>query len=176
MKNNLSKFFILLLPILLFLSSCSDFRKAVGREKLIPDEYSVALTPSLIVPPGYRIDPELIISNSKQVLNQNKNLSDRLNVKDKKESNASKSFMELFGSKTIPKNIRRIVDEETLGIALSERTGLNILFGDVPQTGIVIDAKKESLRIRNNKISGEKNDKNASPAYDINSGSTLLIK
>ena len=41
------------------LSSCSDFRKAVGKEKVIPDEFSVALTPSLIVPPGYKIDPEV---------------------------------------------------------------------------------------------------------------------
>ena len=28
------------------------------------------------------------------------------------------------------KNIRKIVDEETLGISLSERTGFQILFGE----------------------------------------------
>ena len=48
MKN---KFFIIsvfLLPTIMSLSSCSDFRKAVGKEKVIPDEYSVvSTTPSL---------------------------------------------------------------------------------------------------------------------------------
>ena len=69
-----------------------------------------------------------------------------------------------------------MLHEETLGISLSERTGIQTLFGDIPQTGFVIDAKKESLRIRNNKKSGKKLDDDASPAFDINSGSTLLIK
>ena len=68
------------------------------------------------------------------------------------------------------------VDEETLGISLSERTGLQILFGDTPKAGFAIDGKKESLRIRNNKKSGKKLDEDASPAFDINSGKTLLIK
>ena len=63
MKNNLPKIFILLLPIMLSISSCSDFRKAVGKEKMIPDEYLTVITPSLAVPPGYRIEPELITNN-----------------------------------------------------------------------------------------------------------------
>ena len=44
-------------------------------------------------------------------------------------------------------------DEETLGIALSERRGIDILFGDIPKSGVVIDTKKEALRIRKNKSS-----------------------
>ena len=176
MKNNLPKIFILLLPIMLSISSCSDFRQATGKEKVIPDEYLTVLTPSLQVPPGYKIDPELIMNNNQVNLDQNKNLSNRLNVKNNKENNNANSFIELFGSKKIPENIRTVVDEETLGISLSGRTGLQILFGDTPQTGFAIDGKKESLRIRNNKKSGKKLDEDASPAFDINSGKTLLIK
>ena len=177
MKNNLPKIFILLLPIMLSISSCSDFRKAVGNEKMIPDEYLTVTTPSLAVPPGYRIKPELITNNSlvNPNQNQNTNLSDRLNITNNKQSKNANSYIELFVSKKIPKNIRSIVDEETLGISLSERTGIQTLFGNIPQTGFVIDANKESLRIRNNKKSGKKLD-DASPAFDINSGSTLLIK
>jgi len=176
MKNNLPKIFILLLPIMLSTSSCSDFRKAVGKEKMIPDEYLTVITPSLAVPPGYRIKPELITNNSLVNLNQNNNLSDRFNITNNKENKNANSFIELFVSKKIPKNIRSIVDEETLGISLSERTGIQTLFGNIPETGFVIDANKESLRIRNNKKSGKKLDDDASPAFDINSGSTLLIK
>ena len=45
------------------LSSCSDFRKAVGKEVVVPDEFSVAVTPSLLIPPGYEIDPKILKNN-----------------------------------------------------------------------------------------------------------------
>ena len=96
-------------------------------------------------------------------------------IRDRNKSEAS-SFSELFGSKNVPKDIRKIVDEETLGISLSERRGIDILFGDIPETGVVIDAKKEALRIRKNKSSGQKINSTPSPALDINSGKPLLIK
>ena len=169
MKNSLPKFFILFLPIILSVSSCSDFRKAVGKEKAIPDEFSVATTPSLVVPPGYKIDPDIIKNNSKDNIVSNA-LSKKLNIKTNQNQSASKNFFALFGSKNIPKDIRRIVDEETMGIALSERSGIDILFGNTPSAGIIIDTKKESLRIRN------KSDKEATPAFDKNSGKTILIK
>ena len=53
--------------------------------------------------------------------------------------------------------ISETVDEETLGISLSERRGIDILIGDIPKTGVVIDPKKEALRIRKNKSSDKKN-------------------
>ena len=155
------------------LSSCSDFRKAVGKEKVIPDEFSVALTPSLIVPPGYKIDPEIFKNNDLEETKNDFNLNNEINIENKSEAS---SFSELFGSKNVPKDIRKIVDEETLGISLSERRGIDILFGDIPETGVVIDAKKEALRIRKNKFSGQKLNSTPSPALDINSGKSLLIK
>ena len=96
-----------------------------------------------------------------------------INIENKSEAS---SFGELFGSKNVPKDIRKIVDEETLGISLSERRGIDILFGDIPETGVVIDAKKEALRIRKNKSLGQKINSTPSPALDINSGKPLLIK
>ncbi len=172
MKNKFIKIFVFLLPLTTSLSSCSDFRKAVGKEKVIPDEFSVAFTPSLIVPPGYKIDPE-VLKNDAEANKNDFNLTNEINMENKNEAN---SFSVLFSSKNIPKNIRKIVDEETLGISLSERTGIQILFGDVPETGVVIDAKKEALRIRKNKSSGQKINSTPSPALDINSGKPLLIK
>ncbi len=173
MKNKFLKIFVFLLPITMSLSSCSDFRKAVGKEKVIPDEFSVALTPSLIVPPGYKIDPEFLKNNEIEENENVFNLTNEINIENKNEAN---SFSEIFGSKNVPRNIRKKVDEETLGISLSERTGLQILFGEVPETGVVIDAKKEALRIKKNKSSGQKINSTPSPALDINSGKPLLIK
>ena len=81
-----------------------------------------------------------------------------------------------FVSKDIPKDIRKIVDEETLGVSLSERRGIDILFGNVPKTGTVLNGKKEALRLRNNKLSGEKPNSSPTPALDINSGKPIVIK
>ena len=173
MKNKFLRIFVFLLPITISLSSCSDFRKAVGKEKVIPDEFSVVLTPSLIVPPGYKIDPEALKNNNLGEAKDDFNLTNEINIENKNEAN---SFSDLFGSKNVPKDIRKIVDEETLGISLSERRGIDILFGDIPETGVVIDAKKEALRIRKNKSSGQKLNSTPSPALDINSGKSLLIK
>jgi hypothetical protein len=169
MKNSLPKFFILFLPIILSVSSCSDFRKAVGEEKVVPDEFSIATTPSLVVPPGYKIDPGKIKNVNKNNIVSNA-LNEKLNIITSNNQSESKNFIELFGSKNIPKDIRKIVDEETTGIALSSRTGIDILFGNIPSAGIVIDTKKESLRVR------KKKNQEATPAFDKNTGKTILIK
>ena len=173
MKNKFFKIFVFLIPMGMSLSSCSDFRKAVGKEKVIPDEFSVAMTPSLIVPPGYNIDPDLFKNNDISKAVNDFNLSREINVK---ETNEISSFQDLFVDKEIPKDIRMLVDEETLGISLSERRGIDILFGQVPETGVVLDAKKEALRIRKNKSLGQKINSTPSPAIEKNSGKSVLIK
>ena len=172
MKIKLLLFFVFLIPLGM-LSSCSDFRKAVGKEVVIPDEFSVAVTPSLIIPPGYAIDPKVIKNNDLYKTSDNFNLKEDININDKKEVN---SFSEIFETKNVPKDIRKLVDEETLGISLSERRGIDILFGNIPKTGVIIDSKKEALRIKKNKLSKQDINSNPSPAVDINSGKPLLIK
>ena len=172
MKNKFLLIFVFLL-YLGVLSGCSDFRKAVGKEKVIPDEFAVAVTPSLLIPPGYKIDSQLIKQNKSEGVNNNFSLSEEIDIKNKKEIN---NFSKLFNPKSIPNDIRKIVDEETLGISLSERRGIDILFGNIPKTGVVIDAKKESLRIKKNKSLEQNINSDPSPAIDINSGKSLLIK
>lgn len=169
------KFLLILvfLTSLGLLSSCSDFRKAVGQEVVIPDEFSVAVTPTLLIPPGYEIDPKVLKNNDFDKTNDNFNLKEEIDIKDNKEAN---SFGEIFDTKNIPKNIRKLVDEETLGISLGERRGIDILFGNIPKTGVIIDSKKEALRIKKNKLSKQDINSNPSPAVDINSGKPLLIK
>ncbi len=172
MKIKFLLIFVFLIPTGM-LSSCSDFRKAVGKEVVVPDEFSVAVTPSLLIPPGYEIDPKVLKNNDLEKTSDNFNLNEEINIKDKKDAN---SFSELFDTKDVPKDIRKLVDEETLGISLGERTGIDILFGNIPKTGVVIDSKKEALRIKNNKLSKQDINTNPSPAIDISSGKPLLIK
>ena len=172
MKNKFLLLFVFLISLVM-LSSCSDFRKAVGKEKVIPDEFSVAVTPSLLIPPGYEIDPQVLKNNDFKNTSDNFNLNEEIDIKDKKEAN---SFSDLFDTKNVPKDIRKLVDEETLGISLDERRGIDILFGNIPKTGVVIDSKKEAIRIKKNNSLKQKINSNPSPAVDINSGKPLLIK
>jgi hypothetical protein len=169
------KFLLILvfLTSLGLLSSCSDFRKAVGQEIVIPDEFSVAVTPTLLIPPGYEIDPKVLKNNDMDKTNDNFDLKEEIDIKDNKEAS---SFSEIFDTKNIPKNIRKLVDEETLGISLGERRGIDILFGNIPKTGVIIDSKKEALRIKKNKLTKQDINSNPSPGVDINSGKPLLIK
>ena len=172
MKIKFLLLFVIFIPTGL-LSSCSDFRKAVGKEKVVPDEFSVAVTPSLLIPPGYEIDPKVLKNNYLEKTNDNFNLNEEIDIKDNKDAI---SFGELFDTKNVPKDIRKLVDEETLGISLSERTGIDILFGNIPKTGVIIDPKKEAIRIKKNNSLKQKINSNPSPAVDINSGKPLLIK
>ena len=172
MKNKFLLIFVSLITLGM-LSNCSDFRKAVGKEKIIPDEFSVAVTPSLLIPPGYNIDPQSLKNIDLEKTDNYFNLNQEIDIKDKKEAN---SFSEMFDTKNVPKDIRKLVDEETLGISLGERRGIDILFGNIPKTGVVIDPKKESIRIKKNKSSKQNINSNPSPAVDINSGKPLLIK
>ena len=172
MKNNFLAIFVFSLTSCM-LSGCSDFRKAIGKEKVVPDEFSVAVTPSLLIPPGYEISPEVLKNNDLNKTNDNFYLNKEIDIKDKKEAN---NFSEIFDTKNVPKDIRKLVDEETLGISLSERTGIDILFGNIPKTGVTIDPKKEALRIKKNKLLKQNINSNPSPAVDINSGKPLLIK
>ena len=172
MKIKYLLIFVFLIPLGM-LSSCSDFRKAVGKEVVVPDEFSVAVTPSLLIPPGYEIDPQILKNNVSVGNNDNFSLNQEINIRETKEIN---SFSEIFETKNIPKDIRKLVDEETLGISLSERRGIDILFGNIPKTGVIIDSKKEALRIKKNKLSKQDINSNPSPGVDINSGKPLLIK
>ena len=53
---------------------------------------------------------------------------------------------------------------------------MDILFGEIPKTGVVIESKKEAIRIKKNKLLKQRINSNPSPAVDINSGKPLLIK
>ena len=154
--------------ILIINSGCSDLRQAIGKEKYIPDEFSVMKTPSLVVPPGFGI--------VKDLFKKNNTLTDDKKITLSNKDTENKEFENLFNTTNVPNNIRQLVDEETLGLGLSERTGLDILFGNVPETGVVLDSAKESLRIKKNKE--EKKSLLTDPSLSNNKvdGSILKIK
>ena len=156
---------ILLLFFSFLNSGCSDFRQAIGKEKFIPNEYSFLSTPTLIMPPEFGNKDNIIEKGNS--INQTPELS--LKNKDKKSG-----FDYLFNFNSVPKDIRKIVDDENLGVSRSERTGIDILFGNDPEVGVYLDSEKETFRIKNT------NEKsllsNPSPSINTTDNKKLLIK
>ena len=164
---DLRKFSILVLLIFFsFLNSgCSDFRQAVGKEKFIPNEYSFLSTPKLIMPPEFG-NKDNIIEKGSSI-----NITPELGLKNKVNKSG---FDYLFNFNSIPQDIRKIVDDENLGISRSERTGIDILFGNEPEVGVYLDSEKETLRIKKSKEKSLLS--NPSPSINITDDKKLLIK
>ncbi len=160
--------FILFTCLLSFTSGCSDFRQAVGKEKYIPDEYVFVKTPKLTIPPGFGIDSD--------ALKGNKGIKEDTLISLDSDNSKNEEFESLFDTGNVPKNIRKLVDEETLGIGLSERSGLDILFGQVPETGVVVDSEKESIRIKNTKKNSKSILTGSTPSYDVNEQKKINIE
>ena len=156
---------VLLLVFSFLNSGCSDFRQAVGKEKYIPNEYSFLSTPTLIMPPEFG-NKDNIIEKGSSI-----NETPELNIKNKDNKSG---FDYLFNFNSVPLDIRRIVDEENLGISRSERTGFDILLGNEPKIGIYLDSEKETLRIKNSKEKSLLS--KPSPSIDTTDDKKLLIK
>ena len=146
-------------------SGCSDFRQAIGKEKFIPNEYSFLSTPKLIMPPEFGNKENIIEKGSS--INETPELS--LNNKNKKSG-----FDYLFNFNSVPQDIRKIVDDENLGIVKSERTGIDILLGNNPEVGVYLDSEKETLRIKNTKEKSLLS--KPSPSVNTTDDKKLLIK
>ena len=146
-------------------SGCSDFRQAIGKEKFIPNEYSFLGTPKLIMPPEFGNTDNIIEKSSSTIE------TPELSLKNKDDQSG---FDYLFNFNSVPQDIRKIVDDENLGVSRSERTGIDILFGNEPKVGVYLDSEKETLRIKNSKERSLLS--NPSPSIDTIDDKKLLIK
>ena len=163
-KNGKLLTLIILSFFCIFNVSCTDFRQAIGKEKYIPNEYSFLNTPRLVMPPDFG-NTDNIIKKGSNVINKGLNFKNK--IKNSK-------FDELFDFSSIPKNIRKLVDDETLGISRSERTGIDVLTGKSPKVGVFLESEEEAIRIKN--IKGESLIKKPSPSINTIDGKKLLIK
>ena len=157
--------FVLLIFVGFLSSGCSDFRQAIGKEKFIPNEYSFISTPRLIMPPEF--------GNADNIIEKGNSINKTPQLSLKNKDNKS-GFDTLFNFNLVPKDIRKMVDDENLGISRSERTGLDVLFGNNPKIGVYLDSEKESLRIKNNKEKSLLS--KPSPSINTTDNKKLLIK
>jgi len=86
------------------------------------------------------------------------------------------SFNDLFAFDQIEKDVRAKVDEETAGIRFERRLPLQIVFGDLPNVGPVVDKMAEDARIRRNQLQDRAINEGATPAIDQVLSEPVLVK
>ena len=178
-KRNLSlssqlQAFTLLGSFLLIFSACSDFKRAIGSEKSSPDEFAVVVRPPLSLPPKFRSRPDGQDTDTAAVAASNALGKSKL-ILNQGGANAS-SFDDLFAFDKIEDDIRVKVDEETAGIRFERRLPLQIIFGDLPNVGPVVDKMAEDARIRRNQLQERAINEGATPAIDEVLSEPVLVK
>tara|TARA_Y100000590_G_C15707241_1_gene1009081 strand:- start:1558 stop:2067 length:510 start_codon:yes stop_codon:yes gene_type:complete len=145
-----------ILILVAFLNACNTVRKSAGVTRKSPDEFSVIENPPLVIPPDYNLIPPDQLKE-KNVDEVEKELAEEIlfgleeKVLEKKsKSNTMNLIINEASAGEVSENVRVQIDEEfAKEIETKEST-----FGwdDEEQ---VLDAVKESERIRNKNFSEE---------------------
>ncbi len=146
------------------LSACSDFNKAIGKQKSSPDEFEVVVRPPLSLPPGFSARPsqDTVAQTAAAAPTAASQASALLQTRN---GNAE-GFEQVFNFSAIEEDIRSRIDEETAGIQVERRLPLQIIFGGVPTVGPVLNQMEEDARIRKNKLQNKPLVEGSTPAVD----------
>lgn len=137
------------------LTACSGGNALNGR-KTSPDAFEVVVRPPLTLPPNFAARPN---ADGDEPPTSPPNVIEAVEQAEQVLGSASvqsaSDFDALFGTDRIIPNIRRLIDEETLGLQLDNRVPIQELFGGAPQIGPDLDAGREAYRIRRAIIDGK---------------------
>ena len=100
---NYKNLFTILSLLALSLTSCTSFKKTLGMEKDVPNEFLIEKRDPLTLPPGYNILPP--DSNSK--INKNKDSSSSLKTIFDKDLGGQKKS----SSKNVPSNTKSVEND-----------------------------------------------------------------
>ena len=174
MKSITGRFaFSMMLVALTALTGCSDFRQAIGTEKSSPDEFEVVVRPPLSLPPDFTLRPNADNINQLAAAPRAVETAKLLLERD---IASVEGYDALFGLDQIDPNIRAVVDEETAGIRFERRLPIQVLFGDLPDVGPILDQMAEDRRLRTNKLQERALNEGATPAVDGVTGDALTIQ
>ena len=147
--NVKNKIIILLMLIALTNFGCTNFRQAIGSEKIKLDEFSIVEKNKLEMPPKFDLKSEMDVtlktgSKAKDEISLLFGVERRLEL-DEIDSELAQFFQFI----SIEPNIRQIIDQETYELQINSRAGIDILFGSgkQPKIGPLLDPEKEKERI-----------------------------
>ena len=156
------------------LAGCSDFNKAIGKQKSAPDEFEVVVRPPLSLPPQFAARPsdDTVSQTAASTSSANAQASSLL----KSRNNEASGYNQIFNLDAIEDDIRTKVDEETAGIQTERRLPLQVIFGGVPNVGPVLNQMQEDARIRRNKLQNKPITDGKTPAIDEVLGEPVSIE
>ena len=165
---------LVLATCLLGLGGCSDFNKAIGKQKSAPDEFEVVVRPPLSLPPQFAVRPsdDTISQTAASTSSASAQASSLL----KSRNTDGSGYNQVFNLDAIEEDIRTKVDEETAGIQTERRLPLQIIFGGVPNVGPVLNQMEEDARIRKNKLQNKPLTEGTTPAIDEVLGDPVSIE
>ena len=156
LHNRIFIFIIIIFSILL--SSCSNIRESAGVTRKSIDEFKAIENPPLIIPPDFNlVNPDQL--QQKNIENVEKELAKEILFGlDEKEENVEKQLSTMneilsqAGATDVSNDIRKEFDQE---FAQEKKTD-SVFQIDWNNEEEVLDAVKESERIRDKNLKGEK--------------------
>ena len=145
------------------LAGCDSFNRAIGKTRVIPDEFQVVSNAPLAIPPDYALRPPRVGNGPEQANpteqaretvfragdNANQAAAD---PPDTKMSQGEQDLLRQAGAASAPSNIRQTIDADpTEGVPFDRGLVDKLLFWSGPTTppsNQVLDANAEESRIR----------------------------
>jgi len=156
LNNKIFIFIIIIFAILL--SSCSGIRESAGVTRKSIDEFQTIKNPPLIIPPDFDlVDPDRL--QQKNIEDVEKELAkeilyglDETEQNTEKQLSTMSNILSQASATDVSNDIRKEFDQE---FAQEKKTN-NVFQTDWSNEEEVLDAVKESERIRNENFKGEK--------------------
>ena len=151
-------FLIFFLGILIFLSSCSSVRKSAGVTRKNLDEFKVVENPPLVIPPDFKLLPPEQLEK-KNIDNLESNLAGEIlfgldeEISDINQDQVStmNNILKNTNANETDANIREEIDKE-----FANEIDSDSVYQIEWETEVeILDAIKESERIRNQQFEGE---------------------
>ena len=160
--------YFLIFCLLLILNNCSKIKESAGVTRNAPDEFKVIENPPLVIPPDFElVSPEQL--KQKEIENTDKKLAEEILFGLEEESISNEENLSTIDNILSNSNVNEASNEirkeidETFANEMSSECIFDINMKDQQS---VLDAVKESERIRENKFNNESITEGESPTIE----------
>lgn len=189
----------LLVAAAAMLGGCGQFRDALGYEKDAPDEFQVVARAPLALPPNYDLRPPEPGVERPQELSPTDSAAERIlgrravpvqvaagrqpgplvqaapRAPVSVHSGGTATMRDQLGLDRAEPNIRQIVNRETADFVYQTEYPIDrlLFWKDKPVAGVLVDAEKESRRLRENTALGQPANTGDTPTIERRRGGIL---
>ena len=164
------------------LYGCDTVKSVAGMQKQVPDEFEVVTRAPLSLPPDFGLRspqpgaerPQDVKprDEARTILLRNSNSGDQTKIQEAVESGrfsaGEAAILARAGAVNVDPGIRQTINSESSALADESNTVTSklLFWQDKPQPGTVVDASKESRRIREARALGDKVNKGEVPVIE----------